>query len=303
LPSEEDRLSLDLPDGVSYPLVIIQTGGNLGFAGGNNVGIRFAQQRGADYVLLFNNDAVMSSPSGLITLVEFMDCHADVGACGARLLFPDGSPQSSYGRFPSILHTLAILFPLYKLFPDKLFRRFKRSNIIPDASVLEPIPIDYPSGACILVRNKAIEDVGLMDERYFMYAEETDWCYRMMKRGWGRYYVPQMEVLHKFGGSFGTATLKMRRFHLESLFKYFKKHFSEGSLLVLSVGYFLRSLYSIVCWKIIEKFLPKERSRSAIEQAQYWQLAYDQAVRTMKELFFGEASMQIKSKAKQQGIK
>lgn len=278
LPQDEEKIGTDL-----HPVVVIQTGANLGFAGGNNVGLRYALKRGADYVLLLNNDALLRSPSALSSLVEFMEQHSDAGAAGGRLVYPDGTPQTSYGRFPTVPHTLACLYPLYKLLPAGLFDRFRRSNIIPSETITEPVRIDYPSGACLLVRRKAIEEVGLLDERFFMYAEETDWCLRMMKSGWDRYYVPQAEVAHKYAASFGTGTLKMRRYHLESLFKYFRKHVPPFSLAILAFGYFIRALFSVGVGTIAAR-ASGDGSASARSEVDYWSFVRRKSLELLKEL-------------------
>jgi GT2 family glycosyltransferase len=285
VPEAEADLALKLPDAVPAPLIIIRTGNNLGFAGGNNIGIRYAQKQPADYILLLNNDALFRSITTLTSLVNFMENHPDAGACGARLFYPDGSPQSSFGNFPKLVRSLAYLFPLYKLLPNMFFKKFERSNIVPDGSITKPIKIDYPSGACLMVRNTTIDTTGLMDEQYFMYVEETDWCFRMNQHGWERYYVPEAEVLHKFAGSFGNSTLKMRRYHLESLFKYFKKNHPPLTLLLLSTGYLIRSIYSILFWRFAMLLKRQRFCQATSEQALYWQLACKQAVETMQGLF------------------
>lgn len=288
---EESRISLRLPSSIPAPLVIIQTGGNLGFAGGNNVGMRYALQRGAEYILLLNNDAILRSHSTLATMVEFMESHPDAGACGGRLFYPDGTAQTSYGNFPSLPRALAFLFPVYKLLPRGLFRNVKRANVVPNESIREPLPVDYPSGACILVRNETINEVGLLDERFFMYAEETDWCLRMMKHGWRRYYVPQAEVIHKYAGSFCNSAVKMNRYFLESLFKYYRKNFTAWRLWILITGYLLRSSFSVLSGKIAARIMPKPMRLSA-QDHEYWGYTLKLAATAMKDLITGKIGLE-----------
>jgi GT2 family glycosyltransferase len=286
----EESICGKLPASISYPLVVIQTGENLGFAGGNNVGLRYARQRGAEYVLLLNNDAMLRSQHVITTMIDFMETHPLAGACGGRLFYPDGSAQTSYGNFPSLPRTLAYLFPAYKLFPKVLFRTMKRSNVVPDNSIQGPLPVDYPSGACFLVRNKTINEVGLLDEQYFMYAEETDWCLRMMKLGWERYYLPQAEITHKYAGSFKNSAIKMDRYFLDSLFKYFRKNFSTWRLWILAAGYLVRSLYSTLHWTTATYLVGKPMRHSAQEQARHWRFTLMLAVKTIKDLLTGNIS-------------
>lgn len=255
------------------PLVLIRAGANLGFAGGNNIGIRYALARGAKYILLLNNDARFRSPRTLSHMRGFIERTPTAGACGGRLYYPDGTPQHSYGHFPAPLRTLAWLFPLYKLLPKHWFRRVKRSNVVPDDTTGTPLPVDWPSGACLLVRSKMIEQVGLLDERYFLYVEETDWCYRMRMHGWERFYLPQAEIIHVCGGTVRNASLSMRRYHLESMFTYFRKHFSPPLAALMAAGYLLRALFSIPCWLLTARFCRAARRTSAREQALYWQAA------------------------------
>lgn len=293
-PREEESLYEKLPDGISHPLIIIQTGDNLGFAGGNNVGLRYVRRHAAAYVLLLNNDAMLPSRQTLSTLVGFMDAHTRAGACGGRLVYPDGSPQISYGNFPSLPRALAFLFPVYKLLPQTLFRNVKRSNVIPDMSVTEPIAVDYPSGACLMVRNETITDVGLLDERFFMYAEETDWCLRMMKRGWDRYVVPRADIVHRCAGSPGSSTAKINRYFLESLFSYYRKNFTVRHLWIVTAGYLLRSLCSWLYWSMAHRLASKAEHVSAQERARYWRRSLELAVAAIMDLISGEIGRERK---------
>lgn len=239
-PDVEQRIG----DAAQRSLVLVRSGANRGFAGGNNIGIRYALARGADYVLLLNNDAFFRAPGSLDALLHLLEREPRAGACGGRLFYPDGRPQQSYGNFPALSRILASLFPLYRLLPPRWLGGFKRSNVVPDPAVTEPMKVDWPSGACLLARARMIRDVGLLDERYFLFLEETDWCRRMAAAGWDRYYVPQAEVVHLFGGSSpGTAAIK--RIHLQSQFIYYEKHFSRGTRAIAAAGYLARSLADV----------------------------------------------------------
>lgn len=284
-PAEEQRMA----SFCTRSLVMIQTGANLGFAGGNNVGIRYACTRDAEYILLLNNDAYFRSPETLSTMIEFMERTPRAAACGGRLFYPDGSPQQSYGNFPAVLRILAYLFPWYRLLPQRWLKRAKRSNVIPDGTDQKPLRIDWPSGACLLVRAKALEDVGLLDEQYFLYVEETDWCFRMHGKGWDRYYLPQAEVIHAFGGSVSGAPVSMQRYHLESQFTYYRKHFSSQTLAVVATGYMLRSPFSALYWKVAALVLSGSPRIKALENVAYWLLAFSLAMTAMRGIVSGDS--------------
>lgn len=162
---------------------------NLGFAAANNLAIRASTGR---YVLLLNSDTVMA-PGSLAALVRFADARPALGVAGPKLLNPDGSFQSGPIPFPS-LWTEA-------LSTTGLGRRLRFAGY-PSRGPAESGHAqrgDYVSGACMLARRRAVEEVGLLDEGYFMYSEEPDWCWRMRQRGWETWYVPDARVTH-FGG-------------------------------------------------------------------------------------------------------
>lgn len=262
------------------PLVIIETGENLGFAGGNNVGIRYALARGADYVLLLNNDAALLNRDSLASLVAFMEGMPMAGACGGRLFYQNGVPQQSYGKFPSLARTLGYLFPLQRIIPASLRRSF-RSNIVPDPSVSDPFQIDYPSGAFMLVRAKAIRDIGLLDERYFMYVEETDWCFRMRQAGWDRYCVPRAAAMHKVAGSFRAWPYAMHIYFMESLFRYSGKYFSRRERQMVVAAFWLRATLAANGWKTAKYLLPQGLRGTAAKRQDHWSHVRRKSVEAM----------------------
>ena len=279
----------------SRVLVMIQTGANLGFAGGNNVGIKYACARHSDFILLLNNDAFFRSTEALPTMVDFMERTPRAGACGGRLFYPDGSPQQSYGNFPSVLRILSYLFPLYKLLPQSWFKCVKRSNVVPDDCDQGPIHIDWPSGACLMVRSKMIEDVGMLDEQYFLYMEETDWCFRMRAHGWDRYYLPQVEVTHAFGGTVNNSGVSMRRYHLESQFIYYQKYFSKWALSLILTGYMFSSYFSVLYFKVAARLLSAEHRVKTTESRDYWLFALNLAIKAMRNLVSGNRATLMQS--------
>lgn len=181
---------------------LIRNSRNAGFARGTNQGIRRALEVGARYVLLLNPDAFLR-PAALPALVEFMDRHPRVGCAGARLFFPDGRPQEGAWRFPTPWMTLFDLFPPRGPLLGRLYFSSLNGRYAEEREASAPFPIDHPLGAAMLLRRAAIDDVGLLDESYWMYVEEVDWCLRCRRAGWAIWQVPQAEVVHVAGASTG----------------------------------------------------------------------------------------------------
>jgi GT2 family glycosyltransferase len=182
-----------------FPQVrLIASDQNLGFAAGNNLALRTLLQNtqhtadSPEVVLLLNPDTTVQ-PGALRTLITFMEQHPDAGMAGVQLRYPDGGFQHSAFRFPSLPQILLDFYPLHsRLINSRLNGRYPRAW----AERGEPFEIDHPLGAAMMARLEAIQEVGLLDERFFMYCEEIDWCWRMKRAGWRIYCVPQAVVTH-----------------------------------------------------------------------------------------------------------
>ncbi|MCC5869645.1 MAG: glycosyltransferase family 2 protein [Gammaproteobacteria bacterium] len=184
--------------GFSGVVEVVQAGRNAGFAAGNNVGIRhaFAKYGRFEFVALLNPDT-MVRPGAYRILLEFMDGRPDVGIAGGRSEDPDATPQFCCFRFPSIANELAVNLRLGLV--DKLLRdRIARVGIPTEAG-----PIDWVSGAHMMIRGRVLEEVGLMDESYFLYFEETDLTLRAKRAGWTCWHVPESRIVHLVGQSSG----------------------------------------------------------------------------------------------------
>lgn len=172
---------------------------NGGFAFGNNAAIHPAlnSHNPPNYVLLLNPDTVVR-PGALKVLVDFMDEYPQVGIAGSRLEDPDGTPQVSAFRFHSILSELDEGLRL------RFGKKFKeRWAVVPPTFPQEITQVDWVAGASMIVRRQVFEQVGLMDEGYFMYYEEADFCLQVNRAGWTCYYVPESRVVHLVGQSSG----------------------------------------------------------------------------------------------------
>lgn len=175
-----------------YPSVqLIANSENLGFARANNVGLKYAQGR---YWMLLNPDTqVTTEINPFQILIDFMDQHPRAGACGASLFYADGARQHSAFRFPSLAQVYMDLFPAHwRLRESRLNGRYPLAQYERG----EPFQIDHPLGAALLVRPEAANQVGWLDEDYFIYAEEVDWCIRLKRAGWEVWCVPQARFIH-----------------------------------------------------------------------------------------------------------
>ncbi|MGC4029156.1 MAG: glycosyltransferase family 2 protein [Steroidobacteraceae bacterium] len=171
---------------------------NGGFAYGNNVAIRAMLGRHPDlrHVLLLNPDTLVR-PGALRLLLDFMAAHPQVGVAGGVSEDPDGTPQACCFRFPSALSEF-LTYAQIGLF-DRLF---SRSTLVV-RKPREPEEVDWVSGAYVVVRREVIDDIGLLDEGYFLYFEETDFLLRARRSGWRCWHVPASRVVHLVGQSTG----------------------------------------------------------------------------------------------------
>ncbi len=174
-----------------YPQVItIQLKKNIGFSAGNNVGIK---KTSGKYVLLLNSD-VLLMPNTIEVITRFMDDHGDVAVATCKLVFPNDTIDYACHRgFPTPWASFTYHLGLAKFFPHS---RFFASYHLTFLSMNESHEIDSPSGAFYFIRRKVIDDVGLLDEDYFMYGEDLDWSFRIKEAGWKIMYVPTAKAIH-----------------------------------------------------------------------------------------------------------
>lgn len=199
---------------------------NEGFAHANNRGIRASRGR---HVLILNSDTEIVDDA-LERMRDHMDAHPDIGALGARLLNTDGTVQLSCRSFPSYR---TVLFHRYSLM-TRLFprNRYSAEYLMTDTNHDETMDVDWVSGACMMVRRETMDAVGLLDEGFFMYAEDVDWCYRMKQAGWRVCYLPQAEVRHHIGRSTRNVPYRMTYERHRSMWRFYRKHYSRGIVLV-----------------------------------------------------------------------
>jgi GT2 family glycosyltransferase len=154
----------------------------------------------AGYLLLLNPDTVVP-PHVLCRAVAALEQRPDVGMLGCKLVQPDGSLDKACKRgFPTPMTSLSYFLGLSRLFPrSRRFSQYVAGHVDADQTA----PVDAVNGAFMLTKRAAVETVGLLDERYWLYMEDLDWCYRFWQRGWKVLYWPEVEVVHVKGGSSG----------------------------------------------------------------------------------------------------
>lgn len=203
---------------------------NLGFACANNLAIKRARGK---YLLFVNSDA-KPEPGAVKALIDFMEAVPEAGLAAGQLLNKDGSKQNSFSNFPTFATELLNKGLLRLLFPRSY--PSKRQDFV------RPTKVEAVIGAFFMARREAVEKVGLMDEDYFLFLEETDWSLRMRKGGWDVYFVPSARAYHVQGGSVGKERLKARIEFYRSRYLFFQKHKGSWAARVLKLALVIRLL-------------------------------------------------------------
>ncbi len=209
-----------------FPKVrIIANNENLGFARANNQGLMEGE---GEYFLLLNSDTRVKA-SAIDIMKDFMDSNSSAGIIGSKVFYPDYRVQGTARSFPSPINAIfGRKSVLTKLFPNNRFSR-KYLTCLSD-NLTAPFEVDWVSGACFMIRQKVIDDIGLMDEGYWMYWEDADWCYRAKKTGWRIYCVPEAQIIHYEGeSSKKDHSRSIISFH-KSVYRYYRKHHLKSPL-------------------------------------------------------------------------
>ncbi|OQB39862.1 MAG: N-acetylglucosaminyl-diphospho-decaprenol L-rhamnosyltransferase [Candidatus Latescibacteria bacterium ADurb.Bin168] len=218
-----DMVAADFPE-----VRLIRSDRNLGFSGGNNLGIRVARGR---YVLLLNPDVIVH-PRAFEALVAYLDAHPSAGAAGGRVVNPDGTTDRGARRgFPSPSAAFYRMVGLSFIFPKS--RRFARYNMTyhDDGQECE---VDAVSGCFMAVRREVVERIGLLDENFFMYGEDLDWSFRIRSAGWTIGYVPSAEIVH-FRGESTRSIARLRQLYLfhRAMHVFVRKHIAPARIPLL----------------------------------------------------------------------
>ena len=166
---------------------VIENQSNLGFAKACNQALKLMESK---FAILLNSDTILTD-GAIKTVLDTMEKDPDIGLCGAQLLNPDGTKQNSIANTPSLATELLNKSLLRRLFPQKYPGK--------ERDFAEPIEVESIIGAFMAVRKEAMDEVGMLDESYFFFFEETDWCIRMKKKGWKVVHHPGAKVYHLQG--------------------------------------------------------------------------------------------------------
>jgi GT2 family glycosyltransferase len=216
-----------------YPSVhVIANSENIGFARAVNQAIHAAQ---GEYFLLLNSDAFLNAGS-MHALWQAMETHPETGAAGCRLFYEDGSLQRSCFAFPTLWTESWRCLGLDEIFPkSRIFGAYRMTYW----DFNDSRNVDCIMGACLLVRRKSLDEIGLLDERFFMFSEEVDLCYRMKQNGWKVRFVHAATAIHIWGGS---SRMISRKSFLElhrSRVMFFRKHYGPVCCFLLKMILFI----------------------------------------------------------------
>ncbi len=224
------------PDMVAaeFPEVdLIRCQENIGFPRGNNVGIAKAHGR---YILLLNPDTVIQADA-LSQMVSYLEKHHDVGVVGPQLHNTDGSVQSSRRRFPNLTIGFFESTWLQPFAPQRLLNWYYMFDSADDML----LDVDWVMGAALMTRQDVVAQVGGMDEAYFMYSEELDWCRRIKDAGWRIVYLPQAKITHHQGKSSDQVIVQRHIYFNQAKLRYYRKYHGRAAAAVLRL--FLLGIY------------------------------------------------------------
>jgi N-acetylglucosaminyl-diphospho-decaprenol L-rhamnosyltransferase len=245
-----------------FPQVhLIENRENVGFARANNQAI---QRCTGKYILLLNPDTLVAA-GALQALTNFLDDHPEAGAAGARILNPDGSLQISSHPRPTLSRELWRLFHLDRLLP---YAEYPQKKWETD----QPREVDVLIGACLLLRKDVLDQVGFLDEDYFMYSEEVDLCYRIQSAGWQLFWVPQADVVHFGGQSTQQVPTEMFLNLYHSKIKYFRKHYGWTAAQIYKLILRLAALsrLTLAPFVIFERSSRRRKHLTLVDR--YWRL-------------------------------
>jgi Predicted glycosyltransferases len=224
---------------------LVENKENFGFAKANNQALRACS---GEFVLLLNPDTEVS-PGAIWHLVDFLDSRPSAGVVAPQLLNSDGTVQRSCREFPTFLGMFYELAGLSRLFPvgsesGKKFRAYKMLDWNHD----DERQVDQPEGACLMLRRSVIDDVGLLDEGFFMLFEEVDWCYRIKQNGWEIWFTPAAQITHHYGQSIKQVKMKMIISSHRGLYRFWRKHYRGNRWYMDGIAY--SGLMILACVRI-----------------------------------------------------
>jgi len=218
---------------------LIRNGENLGFSKANNIGIRESNGR---YVCIVNSDIKVLY--GIDSMLDFMEQHPDIGVLGPRTLNSDLSLRHNCRKFPNLWNTLCLALSLHKIWPKSSMFSGTLMTYFPHDEIKN---VDVLPGCFLMLRREALEQVGLLDERFFIYGEDKDWCRRFWKSSWKVVFFPLAEVIHFAKASSSKAPSRFAKEKQKANYQYWQKHHRWLSLKIfLSIMIFHHSIRFII---------------------------------------------------------
>lgn len=247
-----------------FPQVkLIRSGANLGFSKANNIGIRASDGR---YLCLINSD-VRVLPGCLERMADFMDRNPQVGISGPRMLNRDHSMQVSCRKSPSLWNNFCAASGLAALFPRSFFFSSEQMFYFAHDRTL---PVDVIAGCYWIVRRSAMEDFGLLDEAFFFYGEDLDWCKRCRTAGWDVVFHPGGEAVHYQGGSSSNDPLRFSVAQQSAVLQYWEKHHSALASSMLRLILFLGTILRLIRDGAAYVFNKSDRARRVVRLRGYY---------------------------------
>lgn len=230
-------------------VILIENHENYGFAKGNNIGICQSQ---SEYVCLINSDVIVLD--GCIeSLIDFMISHTDVGMIGPKLLNADGSFQLSCKRFPTVWNAFCMAVGLHRVFPKSRYFCGTEMTDICEHVIQD---VEAIAGAFLLVRRATISEIGLLDEDFFFYGEDIDWCKRVHDGGWRLVYYPLAKAVHLGGSSSSKDPFRFQQELYSAKLRYWKKHHGKlrRTLFVLIImSHLAARIFALRLWQLGSK--------------------------------------------------
>jgi GT2 family glycosyltransferase len=224
----------------NFPEVrLIENHQNKGFSSASNQGIR---KSSGEYILLLNPDTIFPQ-MGFSSMIEFMDSNPEVGICGPKMVDARGDLLYSCRRFPSFLTSISSSQSLLERFFPR--NPLSRQYLLKDMDHSRVQEVDWISGSCLLTRKKMLDQIGPLDEDYFIYVEDVDLCYRAHQAGWKVFYFPEVTFIHRVGQSTSQDRLKSKLQHHKSMWIFAKKHFNPNILVksIIFLGILVRLIF------------------------------------------------------------
>lgn len=229
---------------------------NVGFAKATNQALR---QASGDYVVLLNSDTTVTTDA-LAKMMSFLRGNEGVGCVGPLTYYPDGRTQRSAGRFPTVWSDICEYFYLDRVFPKStIFAGYYFGSRDFD----KERDVDWVSGSCMMMTNKAVRAIGELDEQFFMYSEEIDYCYRIKQAGYRVIFTPTAEIVHYEGKSSEQRPVWAIAALHKSKYIYEQKHFSTGRMVASKTVALAGLAFRITFWSLRKLFSGNKNGNEA----------------------------------------